>query len=335
MLRSMPISLPGGGSDSLFFLLIALAVNALFGGLSLPVLRPWHPEVLFGRLTDGFDRRLNREKRSARNRTIRGALVVLMLAALAFGVGMVLLDFASDAPFGRYGEIFLLALLIPLRPVFDEGRALAKALKAGRVSLAAFPFLAGGPKGDPHLYARLGIERVSVRFGMDVLAPVFWFVLLGLPGVMLSRAARVLCTHLGGTDPRHQAFGFAARQFDAALGLLPVRLAGIFFVGAAIFTPTANPIRSFRVLINAAGRHPDGNAGWPVAATAGALDVALLGPGHGEPGEGGEETVQAHGVPWIGTGRARLGFQDLHRALYLFAVAAFLLFGATAALYAV
>lgn len=324
----MPLSLPGGGPDSLFFLLIALVVNALLGGFSVPFLKPFHPEAIFGRASSCFDGRLNREKRSPRNRIIRGALVVLVLAGLAFAAGVGLLNYMASAPFGRYIEILLLAVLIPERQVFDEARQLGTALKGERFNPAQLPFLAQGnfdsAKMDSFAFARFAIERLAERFGKDVVAPVFWFVLLGLPGVFLSRAVRVLETRIGGTDASHRAFGFAARRLDAALGFLHARLAGLVLMAAALFTSTASPARSARQLGPEGWKHPDRNAGWPVAAMAGALDLALLGPKKGE--------AEKKDEPWIGSGRARATHQDIKRALYLFFVGAVLNFGLVAVL---
>lgn len=322
----MPIPLPGGSPDSLFFLLIALVVNALLGGFSLSFLRPVHPEALLARLADGFDRRLNREKRSERNRVIRGALVVLLLTGLSVAVGFVLLRYAATVPFGRYFEIALLAVLIPQRQIFDEGKKLAKVLKVepfdpAQASLSMRGFSGEVPQ-DAHATARLAIERLAGRFGQDVVAPVFWFVLLGLPGVFLSRAARLLGARIGRPDARHEAFGFAARRFDAALGFLPARLAGLLLTLAALFTPTANPLAAGRAFAREGKKHPDWSAGPAVAAAAGALDLALLGPKPGRPA----------GQPWIGGGRARATFQDARRALYLFTAAALLHFGLVAGL---
>lgn len=324
----MPLSLPGGSPDSLFFLLIALVVNALLGGFSVPFLKPFHPETLFGRASSWFDGRLNREKRSPRNRIIRGALVVLVLAGLAFAAGVGLLNYVASAPFGRYIEVLLLAILIPQRQVFDEARLLGTALKGEHFDPAQVPFLAEGnfhsAKMDSHAIARLAIERLAERFAKDVVAPVFWFVLLGLPGVFLSRAVRVLRLRIGGADTQHQAFGFVPKRLDTALGFLPARLAGLVLVVAALFTPTASPARSARQLGPEGRKHPDMNAGWPVAAMAGGLDLALLGPKKGE--------AEKEGDPWIGSGRARATPQDIKRALYLFFAGAVLNFGLVAVL---
>ena len=134
----------------------------------------------------------------------------------------------------------------------------------------------------------------------------------------------MLGQRLGGCNARHLAFGFVPRRFDPVLCLIPVHLAGLFLVVAAIFTPTANPVRSFRVLKGEGGGAFDFDAGWPVAAMAGALDLALGGPGSGK--------ADRRGAAWVGSGRARAGVLDLRHALYLFAVAGFLLFGLMAAL---
>ncbi|MCE2509423.1 MAG: cobalamin biosynthesis protein [Alphaproteobacteria bacterium] len=326
--RRMPLPFPGGSPDSLFFLLIALVVNALLGGVSLSFLKPFHPEALLGQGADWFDRRLNREKRSERNRIIRGALVTLLLVGFAFALGVFVLNKAATAPFGRYLEILLLAVLIPVRQVFDEARLLGVALKGERFDPSRVPFLAEGnfdsAKMDSYALARLAIERLAEGFGKDVVAPVFWFALLGLPGVFLSRAGRVLAVRIGSTDAAHRAFGFASRRLDAALGFLPVRLAGLVLVVAALFTPTAAPAKSARALVPEGGKHPDMNAGWPVAATAGALDLALLGPR--------QEAAEKEAMPWIGSGRARATHQDIRRALYLFFAGGIFTFGLVAAL---
>lgn len=323
----MPLALPGGSPDSLFFLLIALIVNALLGGISIPFLKPFHPEALLGRMAVWFDRRLNREKRSERNRIIRGGLVVFILAGFSFALGVFVLNKAGTAPFGRYAEILLLAILVPARQVFDEARLLGTALKGERFDPSRVPFLVEGnfdsAKMDSYALARLAIERLAERFGKDVMAPVFWFVLLGLPGVFLSRTGRVLALRLGGMDAAHRAFGFAPRQFDTALGFLPARLAGLVLVVAALFAPTASPARAARALSAEGKKHPDPNAAWPVAATAGALDLALLGPKKGE----GEKAAN-----WIGSGRARATHQDVRRALYLFFAGGVFTFGLVAAL---
>ena len=104
----------------------------------------------------------------------------------------------------------------------------------------------------------------------------------------------------------------------ALLLWLPARLAALLLVPATAVVPGASPSGALAVLKRDRRKFPDGLAGWPVAALAGGLGLALGGP----PG----------GAAWIGDGRARAEAADLRRALYLLAVGCLLNAGVVAAL---
>jgi adenosylcobinamide-phosphate synthase len=128
---------------------------------------------------------------------------------------------------------------------------------------------------------------------------------------------------IGHRSERFLAFGKVAARLDDVANLVPARLSGVLLALAAAFVPSANPLRALATMWRDAAKHRSPNAGWPEAAMAGALDLALAGP------------RRYHGlvVPddWIGAGRARAEPADLHRALALFVIACVI----TAALMAV
>ncbi len=279
-----------GGALLLFFALIADA--ALPGGAALGRFLP-HPRRLVASMTLELDRRLNRDKRSDRARVFRGALVVLVLAGAAATLGWLVEEAGRGVAYGWIAEFLVLIVMISQRGTFRDG---------------------GAAPTDDHGPAREAIEAVAGRFAARVVAPVFWYALLGLPGVAAHAAVNAMARVIGGPGRRQAAFGLATVRLDDVLMAIPARLAALLFVVAALFAPGASPVGAARVTWRDSGKHPSFSAGWPLAAVAGALDLALAGP----------DAQTGRKTDWIGGGRARATAQDVGRTLYLFVVACLL-----------
>ena len=150
---------------------------------------------------------------------------------------------------------------------------------------------------DQHGVARAAIESCAESYSDGVIAPIFWYLLLGLPGLMAYKAVNTMDSMIGHRSERYAAFGMVPARLDDALNWLPARISGTLITLAAIFVPGAAPIGALRVMFRDAGKHVSPNAGWPEAASAGALDLALLGPRRYAGGVAKAE--------WLGDGRAR------------------------------
>ncbi len=305
------------GPEPALVLLVALVLDGLLPDRFGPV--P-HPVRLIGAAVAWADRRLNRARRSEAALIIRGALVVVALSALALAAGWALERVARDLPYGWVVELGLVAVFLAQRSLFDHVAAVARPL-ARRDLAAARAAVAHVVGRDPesldaHGVARAAIESLAENFADAVVAPVFWYLLLGLPGLLLSKTVNTLDSMIGHRDPRYASFGMTAARLDDALNYIPARLAGAILALAAIFAPTANPARAVRTMVRDAGKHRSLNAGWPEGATAGALGLAIAGPRRY-----GDRTVDD---PWIGDGIARAEARDVRRALYLYAVACLL-----------
>jgi adenosylcobinamide-phosphate synthase len=305
------------GIDPLLLMLVALAVDAYVGELTLVFRFVPHPLAIVARITRFLERKLNRETRSQADRAVRGGLVVLFLAVAAGAVGWGLRWLAVNLHYGWVLELVLLIPLVAQRGPFDRARAVASALTTQGLD-AARAALAGTQGRDPaqldaHGAARTAIERMAEAFNDSVVAPVFWYVLFGLPGLLVYRAVNVADGIVGHRTERFRAFGLAAARLDDVLNLIPARLAGLFMALGALFVPTARPLGAVTTMLRDAGKHRSPNVGWPQAAMAGALDVALAGP----------RRLRAETVvePWIGDGRAKATANDIRRALYLFVAA--------------
>jgi adenosylcobinamide-phosphate synthase len=275
-----------------------------------------HPVVLIGRAVGFFDGRLNREARSDRARRERGIATVVIVVAGAAAVGAALGWFCAVVRFGWAFEIFLVAVMVAQRSLFDHVSAVADALEQDGLAggRAAIRHIVGrDPESlDTHGVARAGIESLAENFSDGVVAPSLFYALFGLPGLFAYKAVNTLDSMIGHKTPRHRAFGWAAARFDDLVNLAPARLSGLLVAAGALTAGGAGG-RALTTMLRDAGKHRSPNAGWPEAAMAGGLGIALAGPRR----YGGTLVEDA----WMGDGRARVTPVDMRRALALFAAA--------------
>jgi adenosylcobinamide-phosphate synthase len=307
----------GHAPDALFLLFLAIAADAVFGEMG-PLFRLLpHPVVVIGRLIGVLDKRLNKPALADRDKKARGVVLVVLMAALALGVGGAIAFVSRTVPHLWLLEVFAAATLIAQRALFDHVDDVARALdhnglEAGRYAVSRI--VGRDPQSlDEHGVARAAIESLAENFADAVVAPVFWYVVLGLPGLLLYKTVNTLDSMVGYRNDKYRAFGWASARLDDALNLIPARLAGLIITLAAIFAARGRPVRALRTMISDARHHRSPNSGWPEAAMAGALDLALGGP-RKYPGLVVDEK-------WIGNGRARATVADIDRALHLFSAA--------------
>ncbi|GAA0398103.1 hypothetical protein GCM10009093_25890 [Brevundimonas terrae] len=123
--------------------------------------------------------------------------------------------------------------------------------------------------------ATAAIESLAESFNDGVVAPVFWFVLAGLPGLFVYKAINTADSMIGHIEPRWRAFGWAAAKTDDLMNLIPARLAGALLALAGSVTGSAT--KGWSIMFRDARKHASPNAGWSEAAMAGVLGVRLGG----------------------------------------------------------
>lgn len=318
----------GHAPDALFILFLAIALDAMLGEMG-PLFRVLpHPVVVIGRLIAALDRRLNRPERGEAARRRRGVLLVVLVVGPAAAAGAAVAFVARALPHAWLVEAFVAATLLAQRSLFDHVNDVARALEdkgleAGRHAVSRI--VGRDPQAlDAHGVARAGIESLAENFSDAVAAPVFWYVLLGLPGMLAYKAVNTLDSMVGHRNDKYRAFGWASARLDDVMNLVPARLAGMIIAIAALFSAGARPLAALRTMVADARHHKSPNSGWPEAAMAGALGLALGGP-RKYPGLIVDER-------WIGSGRARATVADIDRALHLFTVACVVDAGLVAAL---
>ena len=305
-------------------LLIALALDALIGD---PRWLP-HPIRLMGGLTGLLDRTLNRERLGVAARVFLGAVAVLLVVGVSAVAGWLIADQASALGWGWLAELALVTMLLAQRTMADHMVRVAHALDTGAdPARAELRHIVGRDVRalDEHGIARAAIESGAENYSDGVVAPAFWYLLFGLPGLLAYKAINTMDSMIGHRSPRHHAFGRAAARIDDAVNWAPARIAGGLIAAAAVVVPGAAPGQAWRTMLRDAPRHSSPNAGWPEAAMAGALGLALLGPRRYE-GEAAADEA------WLGDGRKDATADDVRRTVWVFAAACALVAVLTAAI---
>ncbi len=173
--------------------------------------------------------------------------------------------------------------------------------------------------------ARAAIESLGENFSDGVVAPAFWLVVGGLPGGLAYKAINTADSMIGHRSERYEAFGKAAARLDDLLNLPASRLSALLIVAAALCTKDASARAAWRAVCADARRHASPNAGWPEAAMAGALGLALAGPRS-------YNGVPVEAATMNRSGRRNAGAGDIDRALGLYRRADALLVGAVGSL---
>jgi len=320
----MTVSLiPPDLHDRLLLLLVGLLIDAVSGDMRPVFARVPHPVALAGRAIALFEAKLNRPNRSERSRRERGIVTVMVLVGAAAGSGWLLHLSCRGSVVGAVVEALAIGVLVAQRSLYDHVARVAQALARG--GLAAGREAVGHIVGrdtmrlDQHGVARAGIESLAENFSDGVVAPVFWYLLLGLPGLFAYKMANTLDSMLGHRSLRYRSFGWAAARFDDLVNLVPAPLSGLLLSGAAAFAGGAAPGRALTVMLRDGRKHNSPNAGWPEAAMAGALHLALAGP---RPYADGDVSD-----PWLGDGTPDATPADIGRALHLYSLACRLLGG--------
>ncbi|MEQ9257921.1 MAG: adenosylcobinamide-phosphate synthase CbiB [Roseovarius sp.] len=246
-------------------LVLALGLDALFGEPRWLWDRLPHPAVMMGRAVGWCDAQFNWG-------TARRAKGVAAMAGL--GMGALLLGSVLQE-LGWVVEALVAAVLLAQKSLAEHVRAVADALRLslgdGRLAVAQIVGRDTGGMDEPAV-ARAAIESAAENFSDGVAAPAFWFLLLGLPGLLLYKVTNTADSMVGYRTERHEDFGWAAARFDDLLNLAPARLTAL---AVALLS---GQLGDWGEISTEARRHRSPNAGWPEAAFARVLGVALAGP---------------------------------------------------------
>ena len=291
-------------------LLLALALDAVCGDPRWLWCRLPHPVVLMGRAVARLEEHWLDVASPDLAQARRGRTASLLVIGGVVLVGLAVQELCLRLPLGWLFLGLAMSTLIAARGLYEHGAAVASGLKQGIAQgrQAVAHIVGRDPASlDCHGVARAAIESTAENFADGVVAPLFWGVLLGLPGMAAYKAVNTMDSMVGHRSPRYLHFGRFAARLDDAAGWLPARLAALLILAAALCLPGAKATRGWRAMWRDAPRHRSPNAGWPEAAMAGALGLRLAGPRR----YAGEVVDDA----WMGDGRAAASPDDIRRGL--------------------
>ena len=251
--------------ESTMILVAAMLLDAAIGEPKWIWSRAPHPAVLMGRVVSFLEERLNRgNNRRQKGIFAAGALVVLGLL-LGFGLSAL----------GVVIEALVVTVLLAQRSLVQHVDAVSQGLRlsleSGRRAVSMIVSRNTEEMTAPQV-ARSAIESAAENMSDGVVAPIFWYLVAGLPGLMIYKLVNTADSMIGYMTPRYLDFGRSAARLDDLLNLLPARLTGF------LIAILGGQVGQWIYIRQDAKRHKSPNAGWPEAAMARVLDVSLAGP---------------------------------------------------------
>lgn len=264
------------------FVVAAIAVGLDLAVGELP--NRWHPVAWFGHMIGIAEHRL--PKASASQRWVSGFSLAGLGVGAAVGVAFGLRRIVRCMPrlFGVFVEAIALKQAFAIRALFEHTRAVEDALvdddldEARRaVSYMVSRDTAGLPAP---LVASAAIESLTENSSDSIVAPLAWYMALGLPAAFAYRAANTLDAIVGYRSKGR--LGTPAARLDDLLNFVPARCTGL------LVALTGGSLGAWRAIAADARTTPSPNAGWPMAAAAHSLGVVLE--------KRGDHVLNAHGV---------------------------------------
>jgi adenosylcobinamide-phosphate synthase len=300
--------------------LLAYVLDWIIGDPKWLYARISHPVVLIGGLISALEARLWHAQHSPDRQIIAGLVLVTITIGICFALSATLVWLLAGNSFGWIVIGFIGFLFIAARDLQDHVAAVAKglgqSLAEGRHAVSQI--VGRDPAQlDEASVSRAACESLAENFSDGVVAPLFWFLLAGLPGLVCYKAINTMDSMIGHRNDRYLYFGRVAARLDDVVNWPASRITGLLICLAALFVKGASAFDAWHSIRRDAGKHTSPNAGWPEAALAGALGLALAGPR-----TYGNEVVAG---AWMGDGRTDATAHDISRGIGVYRAACLLI----------
>jgi adenosylcobinamide-phosphate synthase len=272
-----------------------------------------HPVQWIGAFIDWLDTTLNSRPQDEIEGILRGgAAVVFLLLATALPAYIVQ-DILNRLPGGWMVNAVLATAFIAQKSMRDHVRDVSHALSSSihEARMAVAKIVGRDTRElDESGIAKAALESLAENTADGIVAPVFWYAMLGLPGLVAYKAINTADSMIGHKSERHLFFGFCAAKLDDLINLPASRLTALFFAAAAALKSPEAAKQALHSAWHDAGKHKSPNAGWPEAAMAGALGLKFGGPRVYEDG--------LVDLPWMGHDRESMTRADITTGLQLY-----------------
>ncbi|HHW41752.1 MAG TPA: cobalamin biosynthesis protein CobD [Syntrophomonadaceae bacterium] len=263
--------------NRLAILIMAVLLDLLLGDPRVP----YHPVALVGRMISRWERLLYREDAPAWRQRLAGvcfALVNILPVVLVVFFGLRALE--RIPVLYAAVSVFLLWSTIAVRSLDRAGREIFAFLEEGDLAGARLHLGLIVGRDTDHLdegeITRATVETIAENVSDGIIAPLFYFLIGGVPLACAYRAVNTLDSMVGYKNERYLNFGWFSARLDDLANYLPARLTALLLLGGALVRGL-NWRRAALVILRDARKHPSPNSGYPEAAVAGALGVRLGG----------------------------------------------------------
>lgn len=270
----------------LLVLILALGIERLAGEYP----NRWHPVVWMGSAIGAAERRA-----PTRGQLLYGLGLAVVIPSSFAALGWVV----SWMPVVNiFVGAFLLKACFAIRALGAAGERVAEAVDQGDLTSAREGLRSLCSRDPAHLDAPEIIagatESIAENASDSIVAPLFWYAVGGLPGVLFYRTVNTMDAMIG-YHGKYEWLGKSAARLDDLLNLIPARLTALLLLMGGLLTG-ANTRAGVHVMWRDAGRTESPNAGWPMATMAGLLGVVLEKPGHYRLGDGDREALDGETI---------------------------------------
>jgi adenosylcobinamide-phosphate synthase len=300
----------------------ALAVCAIIGMVSGPVSGNANPFLwlMVDKLFGGLGDRLDKVQRPRGDLVFRGFLLSALVMFCAIFLGKILTHIVWQQHFNGLTEILLVTLFISAGSIWFALLRLYFAMEKQEIGKGAYFAISRSARTNLTANDDFGITRTAMNFSARsfdkaLVSPIFWYLIGGLPLLILYSALAGLAWRFGKSG-FSKGFGSVPLVLERLLGFVPSAFAALLITLASFFTPTAGLGKAISAWAGIKNRSPYEQGGLPLSALAWGLNVSL---------GGASQDINGSAVKAAWTGpegaTAQLDHHHLRRALYINVIA--------------
>ncbi len=241
----------------------------------------WHPVRVIGRALSWFEARL----RQAGLDGYGGGILLFMVLATTSLTGLLAVQALAElaSPWLAWLlDAFLVYSLLALGDLLHHVWRIERAVRGDDLAQArmAVAALVGRDtdRMDSGACRRAAVESLSENLTDGFVSPIFWYVVFGLPGLVLFKVVSTMDSMVGYKTPRYLEFGWCGARLDDVMNYVPARLTWLVIVLVAAVLPACSPTKAWRIGWRQHAWLLGPNSGWSEAATAGAIQRRIVGP---------------------------------------------------------
>tara|TARA_Y100000590_G_scaffold467150_1_gene644998 strand:- start:2555 stop:3529 length:975 start_codon:yes stop_codon:yes gene_type:complete len=266
--------------DVLLVIVIAVAIDLIWGDNHVIWRKFKHPVIYIGNYISFLDKEFNLEEFSESSRFLNGILIMIVSMVLIWFIIIWIEGFLINSALGIILIAIILSIFLSARSLYEHVRDVYDALMADNIAEAKEKLTKLVSRDvdsfeEPSI-VRSSIESLSENFSDGFIAPLFWFVISGLPGLIIYKFVNTADSMIGYKYPKYINFGKAAAVIDDIMNYIPARISSVcIIISSCILKEDWK--KSLEITMNDASKTASPNSGWPESSMAGALDISLGG----------------------------------------------------------